>query len=152
MNALVTKLETKPTVSEVTAVNVERNGDRLKYTADIFLVSCGAINSAYRITVPMNDVDRVITDSEDEGFVKIHVRAGTDKILGATIVARHAGEMINEISLSMLAKIGLKTIGEVIHSYPTQAEAIRRAADAYNKTRLTPLFKRLTTRWLSWTR
>ena len=152
MNALVTKLETKPTVSEVTAVNVERNGDRLKYTADIFLVSCGAINSAYRITVPMNDVDRVITDSEDEGFVKIHVRAGTDKILGATIVARHAGEMINEISLSMFAKIGLQTIGEVIHSYPTQAEAIRRAADAYNKTRLTPLIKRLTTCWLSWTR
>ena len=103
-------------------------------------------------TVPMNDVDRAITDSEDEGFVKIHVRAGTDKILGATIVARHAGEMINEISLSMFAKIGLQTIGEVIHSYPTQAEAIRRAADAYNKTRLTPLIKRLTTCWLSWTR
>lgn len=103
-------------------------------------------------TVPMNDVDRAITDGEEVGFVKIHVKAGSDRILGATIVGRHAGEMINEISLAMVAGIGLKTIGEVIHSYPTQAEAIRRAADAYNKTRLTPLIKRLTTRWLAWTR
>lgn len=103
-------------------------------------------------TVPMNDVDRAIIDGEEGGFVKIHVRASSDRILGATIVGRHAGEMINEISLAMVAGIGLKTIGEVIHSYPTQAEAIRRAADAYNKTRLTPLIKRLTTRWLAWTR
>ena len=103
-------------------------------------------------TVPMSDVDRAISDGEDEGFVKIHVRSGTDKIIGATIVARHAGEMINEISLAMVAGVGLKTIGTVIHSYPTQAEAIRRAADAFNKTRLTPLMKRLSTRWLAWTR
>ncbi len=103
-------------------------------------------------TVPMSDVDRAITDGEDEGFVKIHVRGGTDKIIGATIVARHAGEMINEISLAMVAGVGLKTIGTVIHSYPTQAEAIRRAADAFNKARLTPLMKRLSTRWLAWTR
>lgn len=103
-------------------------------------------------TIPMSDVDRAITDGEDEGFVKIHVRGGTDEIIGATIVARHAGEMINEISLAMVAKIGLKTLAKVIHSYPTQAEAIRRAADAYNKTRLTPRLKRLSTRWLAWTR
>ena len=103
-------------------------------------------------TVPMNDVDRAITDGEEGGFVKIHVEAGSDRILGATIVGRHAGEMINEISLAMVAGIGLKTISGVIHSYPTQAEAIRRAADAYNKTRLTPLLKRFATRWLAWTR
>jgi len=103
-------------------------------------------------TIPMNDVDRAITDGEEEGFVKIHIKEGTDRILGATIVARHAGEMINEISLAMVAKIGLKTLGEVIHSYPTQAEAIKKAADAYNKTRLTPLFKRFSTSWLAWTR
>jgi len=100
----------------------------------------------------MNDVDRAITDGEEVGFVKIHVKAGSDRILGATIVGRHAGEMINEISLAMVAGVGLKTIGQVIHSYPTQAEAIRRAADAYNKTRLTPWLKRLTRRWLAWTR
>ena len=101
-------------------------------------------------TVPMNDVDRAILDGEELGFVKISVRAGTDKIIGATIVGRHAGEMINEVTLAMVAGVGLKTIGEVIHSYPTQAEAIRRAADAYNKTRLTPFRQRLAARWLAW--
>ena len=100
----------------------------------------------------MSDVDRAITDGEEEGIVKIHVQEGTDKILGATIVSRHAGEMINEITLAMVAGTGLKTIARVIHSYPTQAEAIRQAADAYTRTRLTPIIKRLTTRWLAWTR
>lgn len=103
-------------------------------------------------TVPMSDVDRAVLDGEDAGFVKIHVRAGTDRILGATIVARHAGEMINEISLAMVAGIGLKKLSEVIHSYPTQAEAIRKAADAWQRTRLTPLVKSLSTRWLAWSR
>ena len=103
-------------------------------------------------TVPMNDVDRAIADGEEEGFVKIHVRDGSDKILGATIVARHAGEMINEISLAMVSGVGLKTIGKVIHSYPTQAEAIKKAADAYMRTRLTPWLKTLSELWLAWTR
>ncbi len=103
-------------------------------------------------TVPMSDVDRAMTDSEEEGFVKIHIREGTDTILGATIVARHAGDMINEISLAMVAGIGLQTISRVIHSYPTQAEAIRKAADAYTRTRLTPFIRKLTTRWMAWSR
>ncbi len=84
------------------------------------------------------DVDRAIADGEESGLVKVHVRKGTDKILGATIVARHAGEMINEITLAMVAGVGLGTIGSVIHPYPTQAEAIKHVADAYSRTRLTP--------------
>ena len=103
-------------------------------------------------TVPMSDVDRAVLDGEEEGFVKIHVHEGTDTILGATIVARHAGEMINEISLAMVAGIGLKTVSQVIHSYPTQAEAIRKAGDAYNRTRLSPFLKALSSRWLAWSR
>ncbi len=103
-------------------------------------------------TIPISDVDRAVLDGEDEGFVKIHVREGTDTILGATIVARHAGEMINEISLAMVAGIGLRTVAQVIHSYPTQAEAIRKAGDAYNRTRLTPLLKTISSRWLAWSR
>ena len=82
-------------------------------------------------TIPMHDVDRAIADGEEDGFVKIHVKERTDRILGATIVARHAGEMINEITLAMVARIGLRTLARVIHAYPTQAEAIRKAADAY---------------------
>jgi pyruvate/2-oxoglutarate dehydrogenase complex dihydrolipoamide dehydrogenase (E3) component len=100
----------------------------------------------------MKDVDRAIADGEEEGFVKIHVRKGTDEILGATVVARHAGEMINEISLAIAGKIGLGTIANVIHSYPTQAEAIKQAADAYNRTRLTPFPKKILNWWLAWTR
>jgi pyruvate/2-oxoglutarate dehydrogenase complex dihydrolipoamide dehydrogenase (E3) component len=88
-------------------------------------------------TIPMHDVYRAIADGEEAGFVKIHVREGTDRILGATIVARHAGEMINEITLAMVAGIGLGTLGRVIHASPTHSEAIKHAADAYNRTRLT---------------
>ncbi len=101
-------------------------------------------------TILMHDVDRAIADSEETGFVKIHVKERTDQILGATIVARHAGEMINEITLAMVAGIGLRTLARVIHAYPTQAEAIRKAADAYNRTRLTPTIQLLLRRWLEW--
>ena len=101
-------------------------------------------------TIPMHDVDRAIADDEEAGFVKIHVKERTDRILGATIVARHAGEMINEITLAMVAGIGLRTLAHVIHAYPTQAEAIKKAADAYNRTRLTPTIHSLLRRWLKW--
>ncbi|GJM22367.1 MAG: mercuric reductase [Planctomycetota bacterium] len=98
------------------------------------------------------DVDRAILDGEDDGFVKIHVKRGSDKILGATIVARHAGEMISEISVAMKAGMGLGGLASVIHPYPTQADAIRRAGDAYNRTRLTPLVATLMEKWLRFTR
>ncbi len=100
-------------------------------------------------TVPMHDVDRAIADGEEDGFVKLHVREGTDTILGATVVARHAGEMINGISLAMVAGIGLRTVARVIHTYPTQAEAIRMAANNCVRTRLTPLRRWLLRRWVS---
>ncbi len=91
----------------------------------------------------MASVDRAVLDSESEGFVKIHCKQGSDKILGATIVARHAGEMISEITAVMTAGGGLKSLAGTIHPYPTQAEAIRKTADAYQRTRLTPGVKRL---------
>lgn len=103
-------------------------------------------------TIPMHDVDRAVTDSEEEGFFKVHVREGTDEILGATVVSRHAGEMISEITLAMEARVGLARIARVIHPYPTQAEAIRKAADAYNRSRLTPFRKRLLSGWFAWGR
>ena len=101
-------------------------------------------------TIPMHDVDRAIADGEEAGFVKIHVKERTDRILGATVVARHAGEMINEITLAMVAGIGLRTVARVIHAYPTQAEAIKKAADAYNRSRLTPTIQSLLRRWVQW--
>jgi pyruvate/2-oxoglutarate dehydrogenase complex dihydrolipoamide dehydrogenase (E3) component len=101
-------------------------------------------------TIPMHDVDRAIADGEEVGFVKIHVKERTDRILGATVVASHAGDMINEITLAMVAGIGLSTLARVIHAYPTQAEAIKKAADAYSRTRLTPTILSLLRRWLAW--
>lgn len=103
-------------------------------------------------TIPLAEVDRAVLDGEEEGFVKVHVRAGTDTIVGATIVARHAGEMLNELTLAMVRKVGLGALANVIHPYPTQAEAIRKAGDAYNRTRLTPRVRRLFDAWLRWTR
>ena len=85
-------------------------------------------------TVPMHDVHRAITDSEEVGFAKVHVRERTDRILGATIVARDAGDMINEITLALVAGIGLRTLARVIHAYPNKSVAIKKAADAYVAT------------------
>ena len=97
--------------------------------------------------VDMADNDRAVADGETKGFVKITVRKGSDKIIGATIVAAHAGDLIGEISVAMAGKLGLKALNEIIHPYPTQADVIRRVAAAYNRTRLTPGVARLL-RWL----
>ena len=100
----------------------------------------------------MKDVDRAVIDGEEDGFVKILVKKGTDKILGATIVARHAGEMIGELTLAITQGAGLGKLAGVIHPYPTQAEAIKQAGDAFNRTRLTPFVKSLFAKWLAWRR
>jgi pyruvate/2-oxoglutarate dehydrogenase complex dihydrolipoamide dehydrogenase (E3) component len=99
--------------------------------------------------VPLAEVNRAVTDGEEEGFARIHVRRGRDEIVGATIVAGHAGELISEITLAMGGRVGLGRILDVIHPYPTQAEAVRRAAGAYTRTRATPLVRALLARWMS---
>ena len=91
-------------------------------------------------------------DGETEGFVKLHVKRGSDKILGGTVVAEHAGEMIGEITLAIVAGLGPGTLSSVIHPYPTQAEAIRKAADAWKRVKLTPTVADLLRRWLAWRR
>ncbi len=97
-------------------------------------------------------VDRAILDGETEGFVKVHVRRGTDRILGATVVATHAGELISELTLAMQGGLGLGTLGATVHPYPTQAEAIRRVGDLHARTRLTPFVRKAFERWLAWQR
>jgi pyruvate/2-oxoglutarate dehydrogenase complex dihydrolipoamide dehydrogenase (E3) component len=97
--------------------------------------------------VPLEDIDRAVVESEELGFAKILTARGSDKILGATIVAPHAGDLLHEFVLAMKASIGLSTIALTIHAYPTFAELARKAGDKYNKTRLTPRAKRIFT-WL----
>jgi pyruvate/2-oxoglutarate dehydrogenase complex dihydrolipoamide dehydrogenase (E3) component len=100
----------------------------------------------------MKDTHRARIDGETEGFVKVHVRKGTDRIVGATIVARRAGEMISELTLAMVAGIRVGQLSGVIHPYPTHGEAIRRVADRYQRSRLTPLTQTALRTWLRWTR
>jgi pyruvate/2-oxoglutarate dehydrogenase complex dihydrolipoamide dehydrogenase (E3) component len=89
-------------------------------------------------TVMMHDVDRAITDGLGVGFVKIHVSEGTDRILGATIVATRASELINEMSVIMNAGMGMNDLARIVHTYPAESSAIVEAALAYvrNQTAL----------------
>ncbi|MBZ0113408.1 MAG: FAD-dependent oxidoreductase, partial [Thermoanaerobaculia bacterium] len=99
------------------------------------------------LRIDLKDVDRALLDGSSEGFLKIHLRSGSDEILGATIVADHAGDLLAELCLAVTQKIGLGKIAETIHPYPTTAEILKKAADSYNRTRLTPLAKRFFAVW-----
>lgn len=103
-------------------------------------------------TYNLDEVDRAILDGEDEGFARIHVRKGTDKILGATIVAAHAGEMISEFTVLMKTGQGLKTLTSTIHPYPTQAEVIKKVGNAWRKANFTESQKNILKKWFAWTR
>jgi pyruvate/2-oxoglutarate dehydrogenase complex dihydrolipoamide dehydrogenase (E3) component len=103
-------------------------------------------------TFQLDEVDRAILDGQDEGFARVHVKKGTDTIVGATIVATHAGDMISELTLAMKAGIGLSTISGTIHPYPTQAEVIKKVANAWRKTTFTEGKKNLLSKLFAWTR
>lgn len=87
------------------------------------------------------DVDRAIVDSDTQGFVKVVCRAGSDEILGGTIVSSKAGDMLGELSVAMLSKTGLGQIGAMVHPYPTGAEAIAACGWAYGGTHVTATIK-----------
>ncbi len=99
------------------------------------------------LMVPLSSVDRAVLDGADEGFLKLHVKKGSDTILGATLVAEHAGDLLGELCLAVAAKIGLGTIAGVVHPYPTQAEVVKKAADAWRRGKLTPAVKKLFSGW-----
>lgn len=102
--------------------------------------------------VELEESDRALADGETEGFVKVHTAKGSDKILGATIVAPHAGEIISELTLAMTHNLGLKAIVDTIHPYPTLAGSIRRVGDLYNRTRLSPMVGKAFSAWFNWQR
>jgi pyruvate/2-oxoglutarate dehydrogenase complex dihydrolipoamide dehydrogenase (E3) component len=92
---------------------------------------------------PMYELDRAVVESEEMGFAKVLVAKRGDRILGATIVAEHAGDLIHEFALAMKADVGLKTISQTVHAYPTFAEVARKIADQHQRRRLTPLARRI---------
>jgi len=89
-------------------------------------------------TVPLKEVDRAVLDGEEEGFGRVHADRKSGRILGATLVAPHAGEMIAEMSMAITARLTLGTVSKTIHAYPTQVEVWKRLGDAWNRSRLTP--------------
>jgi pyruvate/2-oxoglutarate dehydrogenase complex dihydrolipoamide dehydrogenase (E3) component len=94
-------------------------------------------------------LDRAATDAAD-GFVEVRVKPGSDRIVGATAVGPHAGEVIAAVSLAMANGLGLKAVGNAVFPYPTHTEALKKVADAFNRTRLTPLVARVLRWWLRW--
>ena len=94
-------------------------------------------------TRSIEDLDRAVLDGSNEGFVRVHLKRGTDRILGATIVAEHAGDLISELTLAITAGVGLGRIAGTIHPYPTQGEMVRKVADTWRRTKLTPTAKKI---------
>lgn len=103
-------------------------------------------------TFKLDEVDRAILDGEDEGFARVHIQKGSDKILGATIVAAHAGDMIGEFSVAMKAGAGAKTIAGTIHPYPTQAEVNKKVVNLWRKAHFTPRTKNFLMKLFAWMR
>ncbi len=95
------------------------------------------------LTLPMADVDRAVLDGATEGFLRLHVVKGKDKILGATLVAEHAGDLLSEVTLAIASGVGLGKIAGVIHPYPTQAEVIKKTADTWRRGKLTPFVRKV---------
>jgi pyruvate/2-oxoglutarate dehydrogenase complex dihydrolipoamide dehydrogenase (E3) component len=103
-------------------------------------------------TQEFGGVDRAVLEGSTEGFVKVHVSKGSDRILGATVVGESAGEMIGELVVAMKEGVGLKQLGSVIHPYPTRSEGVRKLGDLYGRTRLTPSIRSFLGAWLAITR
>lgn len=103
-------------------------------------------------TFKLDEVDRAILDGEDEGFARVHIHKGSDKILGATIVAAHAGEMIGEFSVLMKAGLGAKTIAGTIHPYPTQAEVNKKVVNLWRKAHFTQATRNRLVKLFAWMR
>lgn len=103
-------------------------------------------------TYKLDEVDRAILDGEDEGFARIHIRKDTDKIVGATIVASHAGDMISQFSVLMKAGAGAKALAATIHPYPTQAEVNKKVVNLWRKAHFSQRTKDILVKLFAWMR
>ena len=95
----------------------------------------------------IHEVDRAVLDGEDQGFLRVIVEAGKDRILGATLVAEHAGEMIGEFCLAITHSIVRGKLACTLHPYPTQSEVFRKAANQWRKGKLTPTVRKIFDLW-----
>jgi pyruvate/2-oxoglutarate dehydrogenase complex dihydrolipoamide dehydrogenase (E3) component len=102
--------------------------------------------------VDLAEIDRAVLDGQTEGFAMIHTTRGSERMVGATVVAAHAGELIGELSLLASRGLPLGALATAIHCYPTQAEAFKRLGDEYQRTRLTPRLAAFLRAWFRWRR
>lgn len=108
---------------------------------------------AYEVTTyPLRELDRAIAESATQGFVKVLTAPGRDRILGVTIVADHAGELLAEYVLAMKHGLGLNKILGTIHSYPTMAEANKFVAGEWKKARKPERLLQWVERYHTWRR
>jgi pyruvate/2-oxoglutarate dehydrogenase complex dihydrolipoamide dehydrogenase (E3) component len=103
------------------------------------------VSSGEAITIPLTEVDRAVIDEESEGFVRLHHERG--RIAGATIVAAHAGELIGHVADVMRRGGAVGDFSAMIFPYPTVAEGLRKAGDAYRRRSLTPGVRRVLERY-----
>lgn len=103
-------------------------------------------------TYRLDEVDRAVLDGEEEGFARIHIRKGSDKIVGATIVAARAGDLISIFTVLMKAGAGAKVLAGTIHPYPTQAEVNKKVVNLWRKAHFTDRQKNILKKWFAWAR
>ena len=112
-----------------------------------------AQNRKFETTVyQLADLDRAITDGATRGFVKVLTAPGSDRILGATIVGDHAGDLLSEFVLAMKHHLGLKKILGTIHTYPTLAEANKLTAGSWRRAHTSPRILNLLEKYHRWRR
>ncbi len=99
--------------------------------------------SVRTITVNAAETDRFVVEQDLAGFLRVHVSGPRGRVLGATVVGSHAGELIATVTVAMKAGLGLAGLAETVLPYPTRSEMLRRAADAWRRTRLTPMAARV---------
>ncbi len=121
--------------------------------AHVGLYEADATTQGYEVvtlTQPFDDVDRAILDNEITGFVRVHYEKKSGRILGGTIVARHAGEMIGQLTQAISQGLKMSALASTIQPYPVQADALKKIGDAYMRTKLTPAVKMIMQKWFVW--
>jgi dihydrolipoamide dehydrogenase len=126
---------TDPEVARVGLNELEAKQQNISYETNVF---------------KLDELDRALTDGETEGFIKVLTVPGKDKILGATIVGDHAGELITEYITAMKNKTGMNKILGTIHIYPTLSEANKYAAGIWKKAHAPKLVLKLIEKYHTW--
>jgi pyruvate/2-oxoglutarate dehydrogenase complex dihydrolipoamide dehydrogenase (E3) component len=98
-----------------------------------------AARGAEAITIPLSSVDRAVVDEATDGFVRLHHRRG--QLVGATIVAPDAGELVSAVAVAMRFRGSLSDFASSVFPYPTLSVALRQAGDTYRRSTLTPTLR-----------